>query len=204
MGIRAISPPRPIWHQAWTRSPHSSQRGIDAQHGLVGRHSHSPAASARRSSSGAARAGSPDGYGGGRYPARVGRLGGPGVAPFSPGACPSRATHRGPGWPTRPARSPRAHARLRGVCRPGAIGARTCAARGALSGRRPARRLDCQLLESATFLAALLLDQPREPVAVDEGAGTGLAEVGPLVGVSEAMQALRERVERVAARTSRC
>lgn len=55
----------------------------------------------------------------------------------------------------------------------------------------------CQLLESATFLAALLLDQPHErPVAE---AGAGRADLGPLVGVSEAMQSLRDRVERVAA-----
>lgn len=55
----------------------------------------------------------------------------------------------------------------------------------------------CQLLESATFLAALLLDQsaPGTTPAIDDPS----PDLGPLVGVSEAMQALRERVERVAA-----
>jgi DNA-binding NtrC family response regulator len=55
----------------------------------------------------------------------------------------------------------------------------------------------CQLLESATFLVALLLDPPHQAPAADEGGAR--ADLGPLVGVSEAMQSLRDRVERVAA-----
>jgi len=57
----------------------------------------------------------------------------------------------------------------------------------------------CQLLESAASLAALVLDAER--AALPRGAGTlapARDEVVPLIGSSEVMQALRERVDRVA------
>lgn len=64
------------------------------------------------------------------------------------------------------------------------------------SGQRP-DEWTCQLLESAASLAALVMAGGRgTPVALARPADE--TDVGPLVGSSEVMQALRDRIERVA------
>ena len=55
----------------------------------------------------------------------------------------------------------------------------------------------CQLLESAAALAAIVLSAERVGPFVN-GRSAERADFGPLIGSSEVMQALRERVERVA------
>ncbi len=57
----------------------------------------------------------------------------------------------------------------------------------------------CQLLESAAALAAVVLESERAGVAVSALVTQVRDEVAPLIGSSEVMQMLRERVERVAA-----
>lgn len=63
-------------------------------------------------------------------------------------------------------------------------------------------RLDawtCQLLESAAALAAVVLESERAGMAVSALVTQARDEVAPLIGSSDVMQLLRDRVERVAA-----
>ncbi|MGE3889897.1 MAG: sigma 54-interacting transcriptional regulator, partial [Vicinamibacterales bacterium] len=57
----------------------------------------------------------------------------------------------------------------------------------------------CQLLESAASLAALVLEAERGALPRGGALAPARDEVVPLIGSSEVMQALRERVDRVAA-----
>ena len=65
------------------------------------------------------------------------------------------------------------------------------------SGQRP-DEWTCQLLESAASLAALVMAGDRATPHVASARSTERAEMGPLLGSSEVMQTLRDRVERVA------
>jgi transcriptional regulator with PAS, ATPase and Fis domain len=66
------------------------------------------------------------------------------------------------------------------------------------SGSRP-DGWTCQLLESAAALAAVVLESERAGMAVSTLVTQARDEVAPLIGSSDVMQLLRERVERVAA-----
>jgi Sigma-54 interaction domain len=68
----------------------------------------------------------------------------------------------------------------------------------AFDARRGPDAWTCQLIEAAAHLASLLIEAERlanSPALRSAGAGDGAA---PLIGSSEAMRALRDRVERVA------
>ena len=65
------------------------------------------------------------------------------------------------------------------------------------SGQRP-DEWTCQLLESAASLAALVMAGDRATPHVASARLTERADMGPLLGSSEVMQTLRDRVERVA------
>jgi transcriptional regulator with PAS, ATPase and Fis domain len=56
----------------------------------------------------------------------------------------------------------------------------------------------CQLLESAAALAALVMAAERGAQIAGPGTRSDRTELGPLIGSSEVMRVLRERVERVA------
>ena len=74
----------------------------------------------------------------------------------------------------------------------------------AFDSRRGPDEWTCQLIEASAYLAALLMEAERlanSPPALTAADRDGAA---PLIGSSDIMQALRDRVERVAARTSRC
>lgn len=74
-------------------------------------------------------------------------------------------------------------------------GARQPVVEAQFTGSRP-DDWTCQLLESAASLASILMAAERAGVA--PGRPTDAADIGPLLGSSEVMQVLRERVERVA------
>jgi transcriptional regulator with PAS, ATPase and Fis domain len=65
------------------------------------------------------------------------------------------------------------------------------------AGARP-DEWTCQLLESAASLAAIVMAGDRGPASAAALRGADRTEFGPLIGSSEVMEALRERVERVA------